>query len=125
MLSSFVFKTLRGGSINGNVESAAEANIPQVIQANILNGCGVTGLAGDVKHYLRARGFDIVEIGNYEEIQDKSIIVDRIGDMESAKKLALAMGISDSLIVTKIDSSLFLRASVVIGKDYNTLAPFN
>jgi hypothetical protein len=39
-------------------------------------------------------------------------------------KTAKALGIADSLRVLRIDSTLYIRASVVIGKDYRTLKPF-
>jgi hypothetical protein len=39
-------------------------------------------------------------------------------------KLARVLGIADSLVEPRIDSMLFVRASVVIGKDVSLLAPF-
>jgi hypothetical protein len=48
-----------------------------------------------------------------------------MGDFASAKKVAKVFGIADSLIVTEIDSSLFVRTSIVIGQDYPKLPFFN
>jgi len=97
----------------------------EVIQLNILNGCGVSGLASATKDYLRARGFDIVEIGNSQQQYNKTTIIDCLGDKESVRRLAYAMGIADSSVVVRIDSSLFLRATLIIGNDYRTLKSFN
>jgi hypothetical protein len=37
----------------------------EIIQLNVLNGCGVTGVADRFTDYLRAHNFDVVELGNY------------------------------------------------------------
>ena len=97
----------------------------QAIQLNILNACNEDGIANVAKNYLRARGFDVVEIGNYSQTVSKSFIIDRVGDIISAQKVAYAIGIDDSLIITKIDSGLFLRNTVVLGKNYIILKPYN
>lgn len=95
------------------------------IQVNVLNGCGEDGVARQTMDYLRARGFDVVEITNYERFGvEHSFVIDRVGDTLSAQKVAYALGIADSLLVTDIDSTLYLRGSVVLGRDYNILKPF-
>ncbi|MCS6809204.1 MAG: LytR C-terminal domain-containing protein [Bacteroidota bacterium] len=95
------------------------------IQVNLLNGCGDQGVARRMMNYLRACGFDVVEIDNYSRFSvQRSFVIDRVGDSVSAMKIARALGIADSLRVLRIDSSLYVRASVVIGKDYRLLRPF-
>ncbi len=97
----------------------------EAIQMEILNGCGVDGVAMDILNYMRARGFDVVEIGNYTSFEiERSQVVDRVGDSISAAKVAYALGIADSCIVTDIDSTLVLRNSVIIGRDYGQLKPY-
>ena len=73
---------------------------------------------------MRIRGFDVVEIGNYGKPQSKTCVFDRVGDLGSALKVAKAMGVADSLVFTKKDSTLFLRATVVLGSDYKYLKSF-
>lgn len=124
LLSSFVIH-LTEGDPDPTVDSGIEKMTPnEVIQINILNGCGEAGLAGKARRYLRARGFDVVEIGNAKKRIDESIIIDRVGDLSSAKKVAYAIGMSNSMIKTEIDSSLFLRSTIIIGKDYRDLDMF-
>ncbi|MCU0427221.1 MAG: LytR C-terminal domain-containing protein [Candidatus Kapabacteria bacterium] len=95
------------------------------IQVNLLNGCGDQGVARRMMNYLRASGFDVVEIDNYSRFSvQRSFVIDRVGDSVSAMKTAKALGIADSLRVLRLDSSLYVRASVVIGKDYRLLKPF-
>jgi len=96
-----------------------------IIQVDVRNGCGVTGLAAVATRFLRRRGFDVVEVGNYESSdQDNSFVIDRVGDPEKAKKVALAMGIDEQNVLQEIRLDYYLDATVVIGKDYAELDPF-
>jgi LytR cell envelope-related transcriptional attenuator len=95
------------------------------IQVNLLNGCGDQGVARRTMNYLRSAGFDVVEIDNYSRFSvQRSFVIDRVGDSVSAMKTAKILGIDDSLRVVRIDSTLYVRCSVVIGKDYRSLKPY-
>ena len=103
-VSSALIKFLYGGPVNGYLdEDQKKHSVTNAIQVNVLNACGEDGLASQARRYLRARGFDVVEIGNYKETIEKSRVVDRLGDIRSAQKLAYTMGIEDSLIHRDID----------------------
>ncbi|MCX6146042.1 MAG: LytR C-terminal domain-containing protein [Candidatus Kapabacteria bacterium] len=97
----------------------------EVIQINIYNACGKTGLASKAQKVMRALGFDVVETSNSNTQLDQTIIIDRVGDRISALKVAYALGVADSLVKTELDSSLYLRTTVLLGKDYNKLKLFN
>lgn len=125
MLSSFVSRV-----VNPPVSAEIDDNVfkyraEEVIQVNVLNGCGVSGLAGRAENYLRELGFDVVEIGNYDTMISETIIIDRVGDHASAKKVAKAIGLAETRIITKIDSTLYLRASIVLGHDHSALKFIN
>jgi len=125
MISSFILRLSdppMSSELSDNIEKTNE--METVIQVNIFNACGKDGLAKQVKEYLIQRGFDVKFIDNYREGLDNSIVIDRLGDNTSSSRVAHAMGISQSLITTDIDSSQFVRATIVIGKDYFTLKPF-
>jgi hypothetical protein len=107
------------------VEDVGAKKELQTIQVSIFNACEVPGLAAKTREYLRQRGFDVVSISNYKEKLDKSIICDRMGSMDTAGKVAYAMGICDSLVVSKVDSGLFVHASIILGEDFFKLKPFN
>lgn len=95
------------------------------IQINLLNGCGDQGVARRTMNYLRSMGFDVVEIDNYSRFSvQRSFVIDRVGDSISTIKTAKALGIDDSLRVVRIDSTLYVRCSVVLGKDYRNLKPY-
>ena len=126
MLSSFLVRIVTppiSSQLGEKIEKTNETE--KVIQVNVLNACGKTGLASEVKNYLLERGFDVVEIGNYDAALDRSIVVDRVGDSNSSNQVAYALGIDDSYVTTEIDSTLFVRSTVIIGKDYFSLKPFN
>jgi len=126
MLSSFVTRIIAPPVDNELDTSIDPTNeIEQVIQVNVLNACGKTGLAGQVQKFLIERGYDVVSIGNYPQELENSIVVDRLGDINSSKKVAYALGINDSLVSPGIDSTMFIRATIIVGKDYFTLKPFS
>ncbi len=56
-----------------------------------------------------------------ESVQSR---IDRVGDTISALKVAyMPLAFARTQVFTEIDSSLFLRATVVIGTDYRNLRP--
>lgn len=94
----------------------------EVIQLDVLNGCGVSGAATAVRDYLRARGYDVVEMRNYKSFDvEATLVVDRTGDSRTAEKVAYALGVSKSRIIHQINPDYFVDVSVVIGKDYKSL----
>ncbi|MFN8361203.1 MAG: LytR C-terminal domain-containing protein [Candidatus Kapaibacterium sp.] len=120
-LFRFVFSRPVSAEIpEGKGRTAAE----KIIQINILNGAGENKIARKAMDYFRARGFDVVEVNNFRTVVERSYVIDRLGDTTSAREVAFALGVPDSLIQSDIDSSLYLRCSVVLGKNYTTLKPF-
>lgn len=97
----------------------------RIIQVEILNGCGIDDLASQTRNYVRDHGFDVVKVGNYETSDlDSSMVIDRVGDMESAQKVANVLGISRKRVLQELDSDIYLDVSIVLGKDYRSLRPF-
>jgi len=94
-----------------------------VIQVSILNGSGKNGLAKKATLFLRRRGYDVVETGNTDSVR-YSAIIDYVGDTVSAMRVARAIGLDKQHIRVEIDSSLFLRCAIVLGKDYSSLKIF-
>ncbi|NNE34992.1 MAG: LytR C-terminal domain-containing protein [Rhodothermales bacterium] len=97
----------------------------RVIQVEILNGSGIDDLAADTRNYIREHGFDVVKVGNYTRSDmDSSIVIDRVGDLESAKKVANILGIAHTRVLQEIDLDVYLDASIILGMDYESLRPF-
>jgi hypothetical protein len=98
----------------------------QVIQIDLLNGCGASGAAQKFTGYLRARGYDVVEMKNYKTFDVKeSLVIDRTGNGELAKKVAYALGVKEKNIVQQINHDYFVDVSVVVGKDFSDLKPYH
>ena len=94
------------------------------IQINVLNGSGRSHIAQRFTDYLRARKFDVVHTDNYPDTNVKrSFVIDRVGDSVSSQKIAYALGISDSLVRREIDTEEYVKADLVIGKDFQLLNP--
>jgi len=101
-----------------------ESDKPLVIQLIVSNASGTAGVAKRTMAYLRERGFDVVELETSSDTLKRSSVIDRVGDRASALKVSQTLGMADSLVRTSIDSTMFVRASVVIGTDFPSLAPF-
>jgi hypothetical protein len=108
--------------MNTNLSEKTEnIGFNKTIQLNVLNASGESGIASKTRNHLRQLGFDVVEIGNYDKLIDSTIIIDRLGDKISSYKLSKAIGLDENKIETVIDSSLYLRATLVLGKDFSNL----
>ncbi len=125
LLSSFVYRILISQPITPLVDDKKDTAFNKQIQLNILNACGESGVAAKFKEYYRIREFDVVEIGNFNKEIEKSMVLDRIGDIRSAFKVAQLAGINDSLVKSVVDSTMYLRTTLVIGKDWKNLEILN
>jgi hypothetical protein len=94
------------------------------LQIDVQNGSGVPGIADKFTEYLRQKGFDVVEMGNFSSSDVKtSMVIDRAGNMRNAKRVAASIGISEKYVIQQMNNNYFLDATVVIGKDYGELLP--
>lgn len=96
--------------------------ISEIIQVEVLNGCGVSGIANSYTGLLRKNGFDVVETGNFETFDVKeTIIVSRSGVMTNALRVANALGVSEDNVILESSPDFYLDVSVIIGHDYEKL----
>lgn len=122
-----LYSFLTNAVIDNRVDPYVEDNRTMkgnVIQLDVLNGCGASGVAQQFTDYLRKRNFDVVQLGNYSTFDvEKSLVIDRVGDLKTAKKVAHALGIDEKNIIQQISPDYYLDVSVVIGKDHEELKP--
>jgi hypothetical protein len=103
------------------VDNAAAAG---PIQVDVLNGCGSPGAGTAFTSYLRARGFDVVEIRNYKSFDvAESLVIDRTGNKTNAERVAYALGIDRDHVIQQINEDYFVDVSVIIGRDHGSLKP--
>ncbi len=96
-----------------------------IVQVEVRNGCGESGVAGTVTAYLRRRGFDVVESGNWSRFDvAETRVLDRVGNPEAAAGVARALGLPEGRIAAEPDPRYFVDATVVIGRDFAALPPF-
>ena len=96
-----------------------------IVQVEILNGCGEAGVARIVGEHLRGRGFDILEMGNHTSFDEPhSYVIDRVDDRAAALRVARALGIDTARVTRDVRPEYHLDASVILGLDYASLTPF-
>ena len=100
-------------------ETVKPQNVQQLIQVEVLNGCGVAGVGDGFTDILKAKGIDVVKTGNYRSFDiDNTFLIDRMGKIETANRVADSLNLDKRFIITEKNKSYFLDLTIVIGKDY-------
>jgi len=113
-------------SLPSPLEEEEQEPVPLVhtIQVEILNGCGINGVAKLFQNLLRENGIDVVNTENYTVDGkifwdvDKTFIIDQIGVTTQAKSIAKILQIPLENIESRENPAAIYDISVVIGKDY-------
>jgi len=96
--------------------------VSNIIQLEVLNGCGVAGLADTFTSTLRKNGFDVVQSGNFDNFNmQHTTVISRTPNKDNARLVAEALGIDESQILVEASDDFYLDATVVIGSDYRSL----
>jgi hypothetical protein len=86
-------------------------------RVEVLNASGRAGLARAATDRLRGGGYDVVFFGNASGFSgDTTLIIDRTGNDAVARAVARYLGIG--AVRTERDTTLFVDATVVIGRDW-------
>ena len=113
-----------GGKEKKETVSVSTEVASEIIQVEVLNGCGVTGVADMFTDYLRSQNFDVVNIDNYISFDmNESMVIDRLGNMANARKVAEALNINKKNTFQQLNKGYFLDVTIIIGKDYYKLNP--
>ena len=98
------------------------ALISSVIQIEVLNGCGIPGLATAYTGTLRNYGFDVVDTGNFDHFNvENTLVIARSNQIENARRVAKALGIDERHILREVSGEFYLDVTLVLGADYETL----
>lgn len=93
-------------------------------QVEILNGCGISGIAARTHEYLRGSGFDVVNVENARAFDyGETLVIDRGGDVRVARRLARLLGTGN--VIRQVRPDLMLQVTVILGSDYRQLEPFD
>jgi len=97
------------------------------IEVEILNGCGVPGLAGKISDYLRSQQMDVVRSENADHYNyDQTILILRNENSDGLKIIAKSFGIDikdENRIKHIPDDQLNVDITVIIGSDFATIKP--
>jgi hypothetical protein len=120
-VASFAFGLGRSGTRDAGPALEPALNISDAPAAagrvEVLNGSGRGGIARAVTHELRTAGYDVVYFGNAPaSAGDSSVVIDRSGDDAIARAVAQHLGIAS--VRAEPDSTLFLEATVILGRDW-------
>ncbi|MEQ9266879.1 MAG: LytR C-terminal domain-containing protein [Balneolaceae bacterium] len=106
---------------NQRVETESQL-ISEIIQIEVLNGCGIPGIANSFTGLLRKNGFDVVETGNFDHFNlEETIIISRSGVLDNAKRVASALGVKEINVLREESPDFYLDVTVVIGHDHELL----
>ena len=123
VLAYLVFKAIpfnTGESVDNYLEDSTAVKI----QVEVLNGCGVSGIAEKLTDYLRTNNIDVVNLGNYRSFEiENSIIVGRNEKIHNAEIVAAIVGLDGQNIIQQINPDYMLDVTFVLGKDYRDLIP--
>ena len=96
-------------------------NVIQDIKVEVLNGCGIQGIAARTADFLRANHVDVVRSDNADNHNyPNTIIISRNENIESLKAVSRSFGIAmndETHILIVPDESLGVDVTVILGKD--------
>jgi len=98
--------------------SSPQRTLEAGIRVAVLNGCGEAQVAGRLTRKMRGLGFDVIYEGNAENFNFlQSMVVDRRGDLDKARRVAAALGLPHLQQVNE-DTFRLEEVAVIIGRDY-------
>jgi LytR cell envelope-related transcriptional attenuator len=96
----------------------------EIIQVEVLNGCGVSGVADRFTDFLRGNNVDVVKTGNYIQFDlDETLVIDRIGNKANALFIADLLNMKEGNAITQINNDYFVDVTIIIGRDYFKQSP--
>lgn len=90
------------------------------VRVEVLNGGGQAGMARSATGILRDAGFDVVEVGNWQTSDEPaSFVLNRGGTLESARRVADALGVRDVRAAEEPEANLYADVTVVLGQEWS------
>lgn len=93
------------------------------IEVEVLNGASRSGLAGDVAEHLARKGLSIRTVGNDKRAWERTVVVDRKGDIDAALKTRDALGWKHVPVWTRLEKGNWADVTVILGEDAATTNP--
>jgi hypothetical protein len=116
---SFEDKPAQDKDPEGGAATPAEAKKPSEISLTVRNGGGIAGCAKQASSILKARGFEVAEVGNANQfVYDETLVVYK-SDEASAEQVAAVLPPGVKLVESRGMYSFDTTVLVVIGKDWD------
>jgi hypothetical protein len=124
-----IFFIIRHCSQPDRVIEEQPEEVLEPLQVEVLNGCGVPGLAHQFTDYLRQNAVDVVRTGNYEEEEygrpnfnvERTVIIDRRGHQKNAVRIAEVLGLDQARVIQQVNEAYLIDATIVLGRDFRIL----
>tara|TARA_Y100001970_G_C14090861_1_gene779967 strand:+ start:599 stop:1141 length:543 start_codon:yes stop_codon:yes gene_type:complete len=98
-----------------------EENPIQNIKVEVLNGCGITGIAAKTADLLRSNQVDVIRSDNADHHDyPNTVIISRNENVESLKAVSESFGLAmndEKHVLIVPDESLGVDVTVILGKD--------
>lgn len=122
LIALILFIGLAGRWRQNPASSLPKTETFKEIRVEILNGCGTPGIARRAGRHLRSLGFDVMTLDNARSFNyPESIIIDRVGKPEYARKVARALGTPNQIQQIAPDPFRIEEVTVIIGRDHARL----
>lgn len=135
-VASIVGRHLRGGMTIQDFRSesppalsfeAHDNSVLRTIEVEVLNGCGVGGLAQQFTDYLRSKHIDVIRTENADNFHyERTMVVLRRDGFEKAAQVAKLLNIEprdSTLVFVDPDGALLTDVTVIVGSDYLDISP--
>ncbi len=126
VLVAFVIRQCAGAKEGQEAAPAPEPARP--LQIEVLNGCGVDGVANRFTDFLRKKGFDVVKTGNYEEQPGRpnfnvlqTTLIERREGGNTGIRVAQMLGLDRTRVLQEASEAYLIDASVIVGKDFRSV----
>ncbi len=102
----------------GPVPEAEEGGVMRAPLVEVFNASGRRGLAALAAKFLRAKGFDVITVGN-RAVQKNTGIFGFSADTSAALELRAALGLEELEIRVRPSRKSVAGAAVLLGEDFN------
>jgi hypothetical protein len=104
-------------------DTAVVAEPNTILKIEVLNGCGIDGVARKFADFLKKRNFDPVTVTNFERHDiPRTMIIDRTSNASvNGRKVAQVLGLSEDYVSYLASPERMVAVSVIIGQDYKAI----
>lgn len=112
-------KTAPGGITFSVAPENYEEEAGKIAKVEVFNATNMKNAAKTVTRFLRDRGFDVINFGNYSKNEKQTRIILWRGNLSTAKRVRDAIGMNSIEIYSESNKFKITDATLIIGEDFN------